>query len=212
MNAATAKQQFSRINLAALPSDLQEELIRFKKESQNFSPGISEENEVYQNWTELYDIIQSAFPGSIEKESKPARQPVKSAPKKAAITKTTKTKIEKTPKISKRLEAQKAKLEQVKSQVEKYKKQLKATDQVKAQIAKLAQQEYAKISQLGSTKLEADIQKAEIQMKLYKRFLVSDKKKLKSISQKTAGTLGLGKPKAPSKSTKKKSIFERIFG
>ena len=105
-------------------------------------------------------------------------------------------------------------------QVESYKKQLKASDSVKAQIAKLAQQEYAKISQLGSTKLEADIQKAEIQRKLYKRFLTTDKAKFKSISQKTAGKTSLGKPKQKAKAKTKvkpkakpktKSIFDRIF-
>lgn len=212
MNAATAKQQFSRINLSALPGDLQEELVRFKQESSNFASGIPEETQIYQNWTELYDIIQSAFPAAIQQVDAPSNKPIKASTKKGATTKTPRVKAEKIPKPSKRIEAQKAKLEEIKSQVEKYKKQLKASDQVKAQIAKLAQQEYAKISQLGSTKLEADIQKAEIQRKLYKRFLTTDKQKFKSITKKTVGTLGLGKPKAAGKATKKKSIFEHLFG
>jgi len=223
MNAATAKQQFSSIQMGALPSDIQDELKRFKQESRNFSTGIPEENEIYANWMELFDIIQSAFPGAISKPVKPmsaAKKPTGKKTTKTAKVKTVKVKAEKMPKVSKREEAQKEKLQKIKMQVESYKKQLKASDSVKAQIAKLAQQEYAKISQLGSTKLEADIQKAEIQRKLYKRFLTTDKAKFKSISQKTAGKTSLGKPKQKAKAKTKvkpkakpktKSIFDRIF-
>ena len=227
MNAATAKQQFSSIQMSALPSDIQEELKRFKQESRNFSTGIPEEKEIYGNWMELYDIIQSAFPGAISKPAKTmstAKKPSVKMPTKTAKVKTVKVKAEKMPKVNKREEAQKEKLQKIKMQVESYKKQLKASDSVKAQIAKLAQQEYNKISQLGSTKLEADIQKAEIQRKLYKRFLVSDKAKFKSISEKTAGKTSLGKPKQkakaktkvkpkakPASKAKTKTLFERIF-
>ena len=223
MNAATAKQQFSSIQMGALPSDIQDELKRFKQESRNFSTGIPEENEIYANWMELFDIIQSAFPGAISKPVKPmstAKKPTGKKTTKTAKVKTVKVKAEKMPKVSKREEAKKEKLQKIKMQVESYKKQLKASDSVKAQIAKLAQQEYAKISQLGSTKLEADIQKAEIQRKLYKRFLTTDKAKFKSISQKTAGKTSLGKPKQKAKAKTKvkpkakpktKSIFDRIF-
>ncbi len=225
MNAVTAKQQFNRIQMGSLPSDLQEELKRFKQESRNFSTGIPEENEIYANWMELYDIIQSAFPGAISKAVQPMSTAKKPTGKKAIKTAKVKTvKAEKMPKVSKREEAQKEKLQKIKMQVESYKKQLKASDSVKAQIAKLAKQEYSKISQLGSTKLEADIQKAEIQRKLYKRFLASDKAKFKSISQKTAGKTSLGKPKQkakaktkvkpkakPASKPKTKSIFDRIF-
>ncbi len=223
MNAVTAKQQFSSIQMGALPSDIQEELKRFKQESRNFSTGIPEEKEIYGNWMELYDIIQSAFPGAISKSVKPmatTKKPTGKKTTKTAKVKTVKVKAEKMPKVSKREEAQKEKLQKIKMQVESYKKQLKASDSVKAQIAKLAQQEYAKISQLGSTKLEADIQKAEIQRKLYKRFLTTDKAKFKSISQKTAGKTSLGKPNQkanaktkvkPKAKPKTKSIFDRIF-
>ena len=218
MNAATAKQQFSRINLSALPADLKDEVLRFKLESQNFASGIEEEREMYANWAELYEIIQVAFPGAISNEI--ALKPV-------AVSKTGKTKVvkmpkvkaekkPKAPKVNKREQAQKEKLAKLNSDIAAYKKQLKASDATKMQIAKLAREEYAKISQLGSTKLEADIQKAEIQRRLYKRFLTSDKSKFKSITEKTAGKGSLGKPKEKMKvakpRSKKKSIFDRIFG
>lgn len=225
MNAATAKKQFSQINLAALPADLKDEVVRFKQESKNFSTGIDEEKEIYSNWVELFDIVKSAFPGAISKEM-PMKPVVKSTTKKTAKTKVVKApkvKAEKKPKVNKREEAQKEKLAKLNAQVAQYKKQLKESDTTKMQIAKLAREEYAKIAQLGSTKLEADIQKAEIQRRLYKRFLATDKRKFKSITEKTAGKGSLGRPKVKAKrkpaakaqvktSTKKKSIFDRIFG
>lgn len=223
MNAATAKKQFSQINMSALPADVKDELLRFKQESQNFSTGIKEEKEIYANWVELYDIIQVAFPGAISK-TMPTKPVVKATTKKPTtkVVKMPKVKAEKkpkAPKVNKREEAQKEKLAKLNSDIAAYKRQLKASDATKIQIAKLAREEYSKIAQLGSSKLEADIQKAEIQRKLYKRFLTTDKSKFKSITEKTTGKVSLGKPKAKkvvktkSKvSTKKKSIFDRIFG
>ena len=84
------------------------------------------------------------------------------------------------------------------------------------QIANLAREDYAKFSLLCYSNLDAYIVKAEILRRLYKRFLTSDKSKFKSITEKTAGKGSLGKPKEKMKvakpRSKKKSIFDRIFG
>ena len=75
MNAATAKQQFSRINLSALPADLKDEVLRFKLESQNFASGIEEEREmIRQQILEKYNITEDDDEETFERKFHQARE------------------------------------------------------------------------------------------------------------------------------------------
>jgi len=87
------------------------------------------------------------------------------------------------------------------------------------QVAKEAEKQYKEIVSLGRTTLDVNLEKAKIQLKLYKRFLATDKAKFKRIRTNAIGKVeaDLGKPKTkkkPKKATKpraKKSGIVKVL-
>jgi hypothetical protein len=65
MNAATAKANFGKINMAALPAELKNEFIEIKKETSDFTATGTEANVFYNNFADLYSIVEGGFPNAI---------------------------------------------------------------------------------------------------------------------------------------------------
>ena len=80
MNAATAKANFGKINMAALPAELKNEFIEIKKETSDFTATGTEANVFYNNFADLYSIVEGGFPNAIngktskKSKAKPAAQ------------------------------------------------------------------------------------------------------------------------------------------
>ena len=73
MNATTAKANFGKINMAELPAELKTELTVIKKETSDFTATGAEANGFYNNFADLYSIIEGAFPQAL-KASKSAKK------------------------------------------------------------------------------------------------------------------------------------------
>jgi hypothetical protein len=65
MNAATAKANFGKINMAALPAELKNEFVEIKKETSDFTATGTEANVFYNNFADLYSIVEGGFPNAI---------------------------------------------------------------------------------------------------------------------------------------------------
>jgi hypothetical protein len=80
MNAATAKANFGKINMAALPAELKNEFVEIKKETSDFTATGTEANVFYNNFADLYSIVEGGFPNAIngktskKSKAKPAAQ------------------------------------------------------------------------------------------------------------------------------------------
>jgi hypothetical protein len=80
MNAATAKANFGKINMAALPAELKNEFVEIKKETSDFTATGAEANVFYNNFADLYSIVEGGFPNAIngktskKSKAKPAAQ------------------------------------------------------------------------------------------------------------------------------------------
>jgi vacuolar-type H+-ATPase subunit I/STV1 len=80
MNAATAKANFGKINMAALPAELKNEFVEIKKETSDFTATGTEANVFYNNFADLYNIVEGGFPNAIngktskKSKAKPAAQ------------------------------------------------------------------------------------------------------------------------------------------
>ena len=91
MNAATAKANFGKINMAALPAELKNEFIEIKKETSDFTATGTEANVFYNNFADLYSIVEGGFPNAINgKTSKKSK--AKPAAKKVITAKGNKAK------------------------------------------------------------------------------------------------------------------------
>ncbi|CAN1521697.1 hypothetical protein MCERE19_01096 [Spirosomataceae bacterium] len=91
MNAATAKANFGKINMAALPAELKNEFVEIKKETSDFTATGTEANVFYNNFADLYSIVEGGFPNAINgKTSKKSK--AKPAAKKVITAKGNKAK------------------------------------------------------------------------------------------------------------------------
>lgn len=73
MNATTAKANFGKINMAALPQELQNEFLEIKKQTNDFTAKGSEADIFYNNFGDVFEIVSGAFPQAMKKGGKTSK-------------------------------------------------------------------------------------------------------------------------------------------